>query len=171
MDDEQREKTLRENLTKIDLARAQSEEFEKKILKNEHKKTKYLMQLISNLYSENPLSDMNPHKEWISLTDEDRQRAFESLPDMLDGFLKTWGWIHFAKAIENICKEKNGNNFIQLKPIPTSERLPTEEDGRNVWVWPECGIGNWAKFPVKHFKQNAHFFSYWLPLSAIPEPE
>lgn len=44
---------------------------------------------------------------WIELTDEDRTRAFESLPDMLDGFLKTWGWLHFAKAIEDICREKN----------------------------------------------------------------
>ena len=44
---------------------------------------------------------------WIALTDEDRQRAFESLPDMLDGFLKKWGWLHFAKAIEDICRQKN----------------------------------------------------------------
>ncbi len=45
--------------------------------------------------------------EWIGLTDADRQAAFESLPDMLDGFLKTWGWLHFANAIEQKCKEKN----------------------------------------------------------------
>lgn len=44
---------------------------------------------------------------WIALTDDDRKRAFESLPNMLDGFLKKWGWLHFAKAIEEICKEKN----------------------------------------------------------------
>jgi len=45
--------------------------------------------------------------EWIELTDEDRERAFNSLPDMLDGFLKKWGWLHFAKAVEAICREKN----------------------------------------------------------------
>lgn len=44
---------------------------------------------------------------WNALTDEDRQRAFASLPDMLDGFLKKWGWLHFAKAIEDICRQKN----------------------------------------------------------------
>jgi hypothetical protein len=46
-------------------------------------------------------------KPWVGLTDEDRKAAFESLPDMLDGFLKTWGWLHFSKAIEAKLKEKN----------------------------------------------------------------
>jgi hypothetical protein len=45
--------------------------------------------------------------DWIALTDADRERAFNSLPDMLDGFLKKWGWLHFAQAIEDICREKN----------------------------------------------------------------
>ena len=48
-----------------------------------------------------------PKREWVGLTDEDRQAAFESLPDMLDGFLKKWGWLHFSKAIEAKLKEKN----------------------------------------------------------------
>jgi hypothetical protein len=47
-------------------------------------------------------------REWVGLTDEDRQAAFESMPDMLDGFLKTWGWLHFSKAIEATLKQKNG---------------------------------------------------------------
>jgi len=46
-------------------------------------------------------------RTWVGLTDEDRQAAFESMPDMLDGFLKTWGWLHFSKAIEAKLKEKN----------------------------------------------------------------
>lgn len=46
-------------------------------------------------------------RQWQPLTDEDRTRALQSLPDMLDGFMKTWGWLHFAKAIEAICREKN----------------------------------------------------------------
>ena len=48
-----------------------------------------------------------PQSTWVGLTDEDRQAAFESMPDMLDGFLKTWGWLHFSKAIEAKLKEKN----------------------------------------------------------------
>lgn len=44
---------------------------------------------------------------WHALTDEDRQAAFESLPDMLEGFLKKWGWLCFAKEIERRCREKN----------------------------------------------------------------
>jgi hypothetical protein len=48
-----------------------------------------------------------PPRPWVGLTDEDRQAAFESMPDMLDGFLKTWGWLHFAKALEKIMMEKN----------------------------------------------------------------
>ena len=47
------------------------------------------------------------NRTWVGLTDEDRQAAFESLPDMLDGFLNKWGWLHFAKAIETKLKEKN----------------------------------------------------------------
>ena len=46
-------------------------------------------------------------RTWVGLTDEDRQAAFESMPDMLDGFLKKWGWLHFSKAIEAKLKEKN----------------------------------------------------------------
>lgn len=46
-------------------------------------------------------------RTWVGLTDGDRQAAFESMPDMLDGFLKKWGWLHFSKAIEAKLKEKN----------------------------------------------------------------
>jgi len=45
--------------------------------------------------------------KWNYLTDDDRKWALESQPDMLDGFMKTWGWLHFAKAIEQLCMEKN----------------------------------------------------------------
>jgi hypothetical protein len=48
-----------------------------------------------------------PQRSWVGLTDEDRQAAFESMPNMLEGFLKTWGWLHFAKALEQIIKDKN----------------------------------------------------------------
>ena len=58
---------------------------------------------------------------WIDLTDEDRQAAFESLPDMLDGFLKTWGWLHFAKAIEAQVKARNAHLHPKEKP-PKVER-------------------------------------------------
>lgn len=47
---------------------------------------------------------------WNALTDDDRKRALESMPDWLDGFMKKWGWLHFAKAIEDICKEKNASH-------------------------------------------------------------
>ncbi len=48
-----------------------------------------------------------PAAQWIELTDEDRQAVFESLPNALEGFLKLWGWLHFAKAIEAKLREKN----------------------------------------------------------------
>ena len=50
----------------------------------------------------------SPQRTWVGLTDEDRKAAFESMPDMLDGFLKTWGWLHFSKALEAKLKQKNG---------------------------------------------------------------
>jgi hypothetical protein len=55
--------------------------------------------------------------EWVDLTDEDRQAAFNSLPDMLDGFLKTWGWLHFAKAIEAQVRARNAHLVPPQKPV------------------------------------------------------
>lgn len=46
--------------------------------------------------------------QWVGLTDEDRRAVFESLPNALEGFLKLWGWLHFAKAVEAKLREKNG---------------------------------------------------------------
>ena len=56
---------------------------------------------------ETPLYTTPPQRTWVGLTDEDRQAAFESMPDMLDGFLKTWGWLHFSKALEAKLKQLN----------------------------------------------------------------
>jgi len=52
-------------------------------------------------------SEPAPKREWVGLSDADRQAAFESMPEMLEGFLKTWGWLHFCKAIESKLKELN----------------------------------------------------------------
>lgn len=46
-------------------------------------------------------------REWIALTDDDRIDVMKSLPDAIDGFLKGWGWLHFAKAIEARCAALN----------------------------------------------------------------
>jgi hypothetical protein len=56
------------------------------------------------LYTTSPGDE---REAWNTLTDEDRDRAFAMMPNMLDGFMKLWGWLHFAKAIEAICREKN----------------------------------------------------------------
>lgn len=52
--------------------------------------------------------DKSKKREWVGLTDQDRQEVFESMPDMLEGFLKKWGWLHFSKALEAKLKHKNG---------------------------------------------------------------
>lgn len=44
---------------------------------------------------------------WNKLTDEERQAVVESLPNGVAGYLKEWGWLHFASAIEAKCREKN----------------------------------------------------------------
>lgn len=48
-----------------------------------------------------------PQREWQSLTDDDIIKAFNSLDRGLNGFLKTWGWLTFAKAIEAAIRAKN----------------------------------------------------------------
>jgi hypothetical protein len=63
---------------------------------------------VSSELHESPIkAAIQGNASWIYLTDEDRNRAFESLPDGLEGFLKKWGWLHFAKSIESACKDKN----------------------------------------------------------------
>jgi hypothetical protein len=54
---------------------------------------------------------------WQELTDEDRQAVFDSLPNALDGFLKLWGWLHFAKAIEAQVKKKNAAHDDLLEAL------------------------------------------------------
>ena len=49
----------------------------------------------------------NTQRTWVGLTDEDIEQVFNSLPDGLEGFLKLWGWLHFAKAVEAKLKEEN----------------------------------------------------------------
>lgn len=68
---------------------------------------------------------------WQELTDEDRKRAFNTLPDMLDGFLKTWGWLHFAKAIEAECRKKNE------AAIKERDHWKTVASGKTCYVPPE----------------------------------
>jgi hypothetical protein len=46
------------------------------------------------------------------MSDKDRQACFESLPDMLDGFLKKWGWLHFAQAVEQ-TRDKQWSPIIE----------------------------------------------------------
>lgn len=48
-----------------------------------------------------------PSREWQGLTDDDIIKAFNSLDRGLNGFLKTWGWLTFAKAIEAALRAKN----------------------------------------------------------------
>ncbi|TDV39577.1 hypothetical protein C7405_101696 [Paraburkholderia caballeronis] len=61
---------------------------------------------------------------WVALTDEDRKAAFESLPDMLEGFMKKWGWLNFAKEIERRCMEKNARAAVtQAGATLTGEQI------------------------------------------------
>ena len=43
---------------------------------------------------------------------------------MLEGFMKKWGWLHFAKEIERRCREKNDATRDGWKLVP--EILTTE---------------------------------------------
>jgi hypothetical protein len=79
--------------------------------------------------------------QWNKLTDEDRERAMKSMPDMLEGFLNTWGWLHFAKAIEDICKEKNAAPAPDVQPVAWQYK---KNDGKLcVSVQPPEAIEQW----------------------------
>jgi hypothetical protein len=71
--------------------------------------------------------------QWNKLTDEDRERAMKSMPDMLEGFLNTWGWLHFAKAIEDICKEKNAAPAPDVQPVAWMN--PDEDLSDDAFTW------------------------------------
>lgn len=44
---------------------------------------------------------------WNELTNKDREEVLASMPGAIDGFLKGWGWLQFAQAIEERCRAKN----------------------------------------------------------------
>ncbi len=46
---------------------------------------------------------------WQMLTDDDRIEILNSMPDYMDGFCKTWGWLNFSKATEEKIIEKNSH--------------------------------------------------------------
>lgn len=54
-----------------------------------------------------PLYTAPPSKPWVSLTDDDRIEIFNSMDGGIYGFLKTWGWLNFSKALEAKLKELN----------------------------------------------------------------
>lgn len=56
---------------------------------------------------EPPFSDPPSVREWVSLTDDDRIEIFNSMDGGIYGFLKTWGWLNFSKALEAKLKERN----------------------------------------------------------------
>lgn len=84
-----------------------------------------------------------PGGGWNALTDEDRKAAFESLPDMLEGFMKKWGWLHFAKEIERRCYEKNQGS--------QTGRGEDEDGARYRFLRDECNLsvrdvfGSWCQ--------------------------
>lgn len=114
MDDEQREKTLRENLQRIENA----------------KKSKIATLVVGN-YS--------------------RQ-------------IKDFSMFKLPKGEYELYIRGN----VPQKPIPTSERLPTKEDGDYVWVYNKL-TEEWDKESWGWVSLG--IYTHWLPLSAIPEPE
>ena len=45
--------------------------------------------------------------DWNSPTLEEVESIVTNMPGGLDGFLKGWGWLQFAREVEKLCKEKN----------------------------------------------------------------
>lgn len=81
--------------------------------------------------------EAQPKGAWVGLTDEDRQAAFESMPDMLEGFLKKWGWLHFSKAIEAKLKQKNG---LTSKPQEELSKFTVADDINQLCMMGELPI-------------------------------
>ena len=52
---------------------------------------------------------------WQKLTDDDRIEILNSMPDYMDGFCKTWGWLNFSKATEEKIIEKN--SYLISNPV------------------------------------------------------
>jgi hypothetical protein len=46
-------------------------------------------------------------EKWQMLSDDDRIEVLNTMPDYMDGFCKTWGWLNFSKATEKKIIEKN----------------------------------------------------------------
>jgi hypothetical protein len=136
------------------------------------------------------LSTTSPGDEreaWNALTDEDRDRAFNRLDGGLEGFMKLWGWLHYAKAIEAICREKNaarstvqqvGAEWMPIETAPVGREMfvaravnvvhpfagphPYTSDPWCVWQDEPGKFARWPhRFPPTH----------WLALPSSPKSE
>ena len=50
---------------------------------------------------------LQPDQKWNSPTLAEVEDIVTNMPGGLDGFLKGWGWLQFAREVEKLCKEKN----------------------------------------------------------------
>ena len=50
---------------------------------------------------------LHPQKQWNSPTIAEVESIVTNMPEGLEGFLKGWGWLQFAREVEKLCQEKN----------------------------------------------------------------
>ena len=54
-----------------------------------------------------PEPTLSNQTEWNSPTLAEVESIITNMPGGLDGFLKGWGWLQFAREVEKLCQEKN----------------------------------------------------------------
>ena len=57
------------------------------------------------LYVPEPTLSTQPN--WNSPTLAEVESIVTNMPGGLDGFLKGWGWLQFAREVEKLCQDKN----------------------------------------------------------------
>ena len=65
----------------------------------------WIAQDFLEIYVPEPTLSTQPN--WNSPTIAEVESIVTNMPGGLDGFLKGWGWLQFAREVEKLCQEKN----------------------------------------------------------------
>lgn len=85
----------------------------------------------------------------LEMSDPEIDQVAESLPGGLDGFMKGWGWRHFAKAILNHLEQRGINQTIaEIGPEKTAELAREILDKRHLAKVAKLGLSDDQKAQI-----------------------
>jgi hypothetical protein len=87
---------------------------------------------------------------WANLTDDEINATLNAMPGGLEGYLKVWGWLTFAEAVQERLRVKNAPEA----PLRPDMRATLEHVSRNLHDH-ACHADAFADYIVKLLKQQS----------------